>query len=274
MSKWHDGWDPRRADQFRMLVEDAEFQDEVRRQQLSANEALQVYLADQGFYRHRRVAVVDIGWLGTIQRFLHQSIQHREDRPVLDGFLLACAAGYPFPRSADNNLEGFFFDHRRVDFCGSLMLYAQVLFEESTRAAHGGLTGYRLTREAPGYELVQRPESESEREQSAYFADLQQGVRDAARRYGPALAVLGYEAREWKPWLNVLVTNHIAFPRTAEVSDLYLRHHRDDMTVGAPGRRAKRALRRLWNRPWWQLRFQPFLRSWYFLKHAVWMLRQ
>lgn len=274
LSKWHDGWDPRHGDQFRRLVEDDDFQSEVRRQQLLANQALQHYLEEQGFFATPRVGVVDIGWLGTIQRFLHQSVKHREDRPVMEGFLLACATGYPFPRAPDNTLEGFFFDHQRFDFCGSLLLYTQVLFEESTRAHHGGLTGYRLRAEPPGYELTFRPESPAEQEQSSYFADVQAGIREAARRYGPALAVLGYEAREWKPWLNVLVTNHIAFPRASEMDVLTQRHHTDDMTVGKPGARARHALRRLWNRPRWQRYLVPFLRSYYFLKHAVWMLRQ
>lgn len=273
LSRWHEGWTPRHADHFKQCVLDPEFQQEVRRQQTPHHEALQQYLSEQGFFQQARVSVVDIGWLGTIQRFLHQAVQHRADHPDIEGHLLAHSIGYPFPRSPDNTVEGFVFDHQQFSFCGSLMFYAQVLFEESTRAPHAGLLSYEPTDASPGYRLRFRTETASEQEQSRYFADLQAGVRDAAQRYGPAMAVLGYSARDWKPWLHVLLTNHIAFPRATEVDVLTHRHHTDDMTIAQPGSRARAASRRLWNRPLWALRLNPFLRAYYFLRHAVWLLR-
>ncbi len=273
LSRWHDGWRQEYTDCFKQCLEDADFQAEVRRQQAPAQEALQRFLTEQGFYQQARVGVVDIGWLGTIQRFLHQAVMHRSDHPAIEGFLVAHSLGYSFPRSPDNSIEGFLFDHQQFSFCGSLMFFSQVLFEESTRAPQPGLLSYQLADTPPGYSLHFRPESESEQEQSRYFASLQAGVREAARRYGPAVAVLGYSAQDWKPWLNVLLTSHMAFPRTSEVDVLTHRHHTDDMTVGQPGARARAASRRLWNRPLWALRVNPFLRTYYYLRHAVWLLR-
>ncbi len=273
LSRWHDGWHQSYADRFNQCLEDPDFQAEVRRQQAPAQEALQRYLTEQGFYQQARVGVVDIGWLGTIQRFLHQAVKHRPDHPAIEGYLVAHSLGFSFPRSADNSIEGFLFDHQQFSFCGSLMFFSQVLFEETTRAPQPGLLSYQIADDAPGYTLRFRPESESEQAQSRYFADLQAGIREAARRYGPAMAVLGYTARDMKPWLNVLLTSHMAFPRTAEVDVLTHRYHTDDMTVGQPGARARAASRRLWNRPLWALRMNPFLRAYYYLRHAVWLLR-
>lgn len=278
MSRWHPGWSRAHLVRLCQLTEnDAEFQEEVRRQARPANDALQAYLTSEGFFEEGPVALVDIGWLGTIQRFLHEAIRHRPDAPALHGQVLACSGGYPFPYSEKNQLDGFFFDYKKFNFAGSLVLYAQELFEETTRAHHPGLMAYGPDPEK-GFHLLFRdpddPCSINEREQSAYFAPLQQGIRDAAERYAPAMAVLGYEAKEWKPWLNVQTVNRIAFPRTHEVEILTRIHHLDDFasTRDKPVR-ANRALLRLWNRPLWQLRWWPWIRPYHYLKHAVHWLR-
>jgi hypothetical protein len=223
------------------------------------------------------VALVDIGWLGTMQRFLHQALQKRPDRPELHGLLFATSPGYAFPHAPDNRLEGFFHDPQRSDFCGSLVLTARDLFEETTRADHPGLGAYRPGG-SPGFELVFRSATdtaaEAERRQTAYFAPLQEGIRAAGERYGPALAVLGYGAREWKPWLNGLAVSRLAFPRTEEVRQLRHLHHQDDFAGAARlSRAARRSLRQLWTEPLWALRWKPWLRPAYYLKHAVHMLR-
>jgi len=278
LSRWHDGWLPRNGERLRQMIEhDDEFQQEVRRQALPANTALIRYLESEGYFDGGSVALVDIGWLGNIQRFLYQAVRHRADHPNIFGHLLVCATGYPFPYAPDNQLEGFYFDHKRFGFVGSLLLYAQDLFEETTRANHAGLMAYAL-KEPNSFDLQFRPDNDAcaqnEKLQSDYFAPVQEGIRAAAERYGPAMAVLGYEAREWKAWLDVLTVNHIAFPRTRDVEMLTRIHHLDDFASGrAPSSQAKKALRRLWNRPAWQLRFLPWIRPYYYIKHAIHWLR-
>jgi hypothetical protein len=190
---------------------------------------------------------------------------------------LACSGGYPFPYATDNQLDGFFFDYKKFNFAGSLVLYAQELFEETTRANHTGLMAYEPDREK-GFRLRFReaddPCSVNERVQSAYFEPLQEGIRAAADRYAPAMAVLGYEAKEWKPWLNAQTVNRIAFPRARDVDVLTRIHHLDDFASARDKpARASKALLRLWNRPLWQLRWLPWIRPYHYLKHAVHWLR-
>ena len=278
LSRWHEGWEPRNGESFRRMVEhDAAFQDEVKRQARPVNDALMAYLESENFFGSGHVALVDIGWLGNIQRFLHRAIRHRDDRPVLHGHLLVCAAGYPFPYALDNRLEGFFHDHKKFGFVGSLILFAQELFEETTRANHASLMTYAL--DAHGKPVLKFRSADDECAknellQSRYFEEVQKGILDCARRYGPAVAVLGYVAREWKPWLEVQTVNRIAFPRTRDVDVLTRIHHLDDFAAGrTPSRAARKAMRKLWNRPTWQLRFIPFLRLYFYVRHAVHWLR-
>lgn len=259
------------------LLRDGDFQAEVRRQTAPALEALRRYLAEAGLLGAGRVAVVDVGWHGTIQRYLYESLRGFESHPALHGFLVSCIRGVAFPEAPDNRIEGYIFDHRRFSFAGSFTLCAQDIFEEAARAPEPGLLGYAP--DGDGYRLVFRPDNDAcaqrEREQDAYYAPLQAGIRDAARRFAAASAVTGWSAKAWKPWLNAQLVARIAFPRTREVERLTRIHHLDDFArAGAPAPRARRHLRHLWNRPLWALRLNPALRLWYYLRQAVWALRQ
>ena len=273
LSKWHDGWRAANTERFQAFLRDRYVQDEIRRQQAPAQAALHRYLESLDFFRHREVVVADIGWLGTIQRLLDHAIGHRPDAPALNGFLFATSPGYPFPEHPRNRLEGVFFDHHRFDFAGSLVLTARDLFEEATRADEPALAAYDESGPAAPLRFQADPDGR-ERAQSAYFAPLQQGIRDAARRHGPAMAVLGYSADEWKPWLNAMLIDQLAFPTADEMAVLRYRHHADDLAHGRPAPRARRALRRLWAEPDWKCRFVPLLRTAYYLRHALYCLKQ
>ncbi len=102
------------------------------------------------------MALVDIGWLGTIQRFLYNAIQHRSDIPRLHGMFFGATRGVPYPQRPDNAIEGLMYDRHRFGLAQSTIAYALDLFEEACRAPHPTLTAYRLTDSEPGYELVFR----------------------------------------------------------------------------------------------------------------------
>ncbi len=270
LSHLHAGFDPWAKVRFYELLEDAAFQDEIRRQTLPANEALQRYLADVGFFSHAHVAIVDIGWLGTIQRFLYEAVQHRPDCPICHGYLFGATRGISYPTSAKNNIEGVLYDRQRFDMAGSTILYARDLFEEACRAPHPTLNGYRLTEK--GYTLQFRGTGDAvgqaELEQDSYFAPLQQGIFDAAERYGAASALLGYSLEDYKPWFNYLLVAKLAFPTTAEVANIRHKHHLDDFHGRhVPNKVHVKGNRHLWDSSLLQLTCNPLLRLKFFLRH-------
>jgi FMN phosphatase YigB (HAD superfamily) len=253
---------------FQELLEDDAFQDEIRHQTRPYNAALIKYLEQEHFFEQTDVAIVDIGWLGTIQRFLYEAVQHRSDRPRFHGMLLAATRGIPFPTRPDNSIEGLIYDRDRFDLGGSSILYARDLFEEACRAPHPTLNGYRLTEE--GCELEFRTQDDAtgraEQDQDAYFAPLQQGILDAAPFFGAALSVLGYQSQDLKPWLNHLLVAKLAFPRTVEVRNIRLHHHLDDFHGrNEPSKKHKQADKHLWDFSLGALRWMPWLRLKFFL---------
>jgi len=270
LSPHHAGYDPKNRLRFNEMLEDEEFQAAVRSQTRKFNDALQRYLDDFGFFAEDDAALVDIGWLGTIQRFLYEAVAHREDRPRCHGFLFCATRGIPYPTTPDNYIEGVLYDRNRFDLAGSSILYARDVFEEACRAPHPTLNRYRLTE--TGYELefrrVDDATGQAEHVQDRHYTPLQEGILDGARRYGAASALLGYSLDDYKPWLNYLLTSKLAFPGTAEILALKHRHHLDDFHGGKkPLPQYAQSQQHLWDRSESVLRFNPLLRFRYFLRH-------
>ncbi len=231
LSPAHEGFhiDHRRA--FEKLIRDPVYQDEVKAQSRHANDSLQKYLESLGFFEQRDVALVDVGWLGTIQRFFYGAIAHREDQPVLHGMLLGASRGIPFPTTPDNTIEGFIFDRDRFDFAASAILYARDLFEEACRAPYPTLNAYDQD-ENGDYKLVFRTMDDAigqgEQKQDAFYADLQQGVLDAAERFPGASGIITQDTTGYRPWINYLLVSKLAFPRPREINRIRHIHHLDD----------------------------------------------
>ncbi len=260
---------------FMKLLNDELFQDEIRRQCLPKNEALMRYLDDVGFFRHQQVAIVDIGWLGTIQEYLYNAVKHRTDCPRFHGYLFGATRGVGYPTTLKKQTEGVLYDRHRFDFAASSVLYARDLFEEACRAPHPTLDGYELTTD--GYRLRFRHDDEisrAEQEQDAYFAPLQQGIFDSAEKYGQASALLGYKLFDYRPWFNYLLTAKLAFPKSSEVMTIRHKHHLDDFNgVHRTTIKKAREQKQLWSSSCWNLRLNPFLRLRYFWRHIKDVLR-
>ena len=270
LSPHHHGFDPKNRLRFNEMLEDELFQAAVQEQVRPANDALQRYLEELGFFAHRDVALVDIGWLGTIQRFFVEAIAHRADRPHCHGFLFAATRGIPYPAKPDNYIDGVLYDRNRFALGGSTILYARDVFEEACRAPHPTLNRYRL--KEGGYALEFRGAEDAtgraEHEQDSHFAPLREGILDGARRYGAASALLGYSLEDYQPWFNHLLTSKLAFPTTGEVAILKHRHHLDDFHGQKKAKpEYAGADQALWDRSRLALRFTPLLRLRYFLRH-------
>lgn len=277
LSRYHAGWNMAAGDKLQRLLEDPDFQAEIKRQTQDCATALQRYLTSEHFFDQPDVAVVDIGWLGTMQRFLFQALAHRHDRPRLHGFVFALAGNFPFPASAENRIEGYVFDRTKFDFAGSLIMTARDLFEEVTRAPHPGLLGYRL--QGNGFKLEFREQNDTfnrnEQMQSDYYAPLRDGIIDAATRYVSAICLLDYKARDLKPWINALLVSRLAFPNAHELEILRHIHHMDDFAgKHMPLKRFQKSQAGVWKSAPWRLRLMPWIKLWEYGKHAACMLRQ
>ncbi len=250
------GWTHENWHRFDLLLKDEAFQEAVRRQAREAGRLVERYLEQEGFFELPAVGAVDVGWLGTIQRFLYEAIEHRPDKPKVHGLLFGATRGIPYPAGEGNSIEGFIYDRDRSAVSGNAVTYALNIFEEAFRAPHAGVTGYaeRQGRIEPVFPPESDPERVREREQDAQYAPLQEAIPEAAERYAAAAALLGFSADDVKPWLGHLLTLRLAFPRADEVRLLQWKHHVDQYSgAHKPPLRIKLFLLRLWDLPPWMV---------------------
>jgi len=253
---------------FMYLIEDPAFQIEVKRQTVPYNDALQKYLEQEGFFDYQNIALVDVGWTGSIQRLLYEAVAHRDDKPCFHGFLFGAGRGISFPTLPDNYIEGLIYDRDRFDFANSTIMYNREFFEEAFRAPHPGLIGYRLA--GNDVELIFRNDNDAygaaELKQNGHFMDLKQGILDAAPRFAAASAILGFTFDELKPWLRYLMVSKIAFPKTKEVRQIKHKFHMDDFHGGhQPPEAFLKTQKSLWNASFLALRWNVWLRLKYYL---------
>lgn len=277
LSYHHEGFVNENHENFSAILYDDEFQSEVKRQTRPKSDAMIRYFTEAGLFDHEDVAIIDIGWLGTIQRFLFDAIKHHEKCPTLHGMLFAATRGMEFPESNKNRLEGLIFDRNKFNLAASSIMYARDLFEEACRAPHPTLNGYKLTED--GYELEFRRTDdeigEAEKAQDNYFAPLQKGIQDAAEMYGSASALLGYKARDYKPWFNYMLSAKLAFPKASEVEMIRHQTHLDDFHgKHKPVKIYEKRQKTLWDESLFQLRFNPFIRMKYFFHNLKERIRE
>ena len=273
------GATPELRKRFAHLLDDQEFQNEVKRQSQPAQLALERYLESERFFDDDEVALVDIGWLGTIQHYLCKAISHRADKPKIHGFLFGATRVIPYAANTSNfeqNISGVLFDSRQMDLAQSQIRNAKDVFEEVFRAPHPSLTAYKL--EGDGFELKFREKNDAtaqaEQAQSDYYEPLRAGIFDAAPRYAAAVKTLLYNAGELKPWINFLLINKLAYPRVSEIEQIRHESHQDDFAgTHTVAKKFIKENRTLWSHSINALKFNPFLRTRYYLKDAFDLLR-
>lgn len=262
---------------FSLLLADPEFQREVRNQGLESRCLFESYLESEGFFDHPDVALVDIGWLGTIQHYLHQAVSHRESRPNIHGFMLAATRMVPYPGSARNRFDGLVFDQHEFSLATSYVLTIKDVLEEICRAPHPGVIGYEAGDDGvrPRFRDASDKSARSELEQSEYYAPMHEGILDGVERYAMAVTLLGYESRYLRAWINFQLVTRLAFPSSREVGRIRHFHHHDDFA----GKRQVhktflRYFQTLWDIETWKIALIPFTRMRYFYRHISRMLRQ
>lgn len=256
------------------LLDDAKFQAAVREQKRDAYAGLQRHLQSVDFFSHTDVALIDVGWLGTIQRFLDLCLAGATTRPTLHGWLFAATRGVPFPTTARSHISGWIYDGERRDLFASMILNYLELFEEVCRPAEPGLIGYTARGDSPLIFRDERdPAHQAEMEQSEYIKPLQQGMLDAAVPLARALILADNDPSRMKAWLVHRIVMQMGFPTTHEVVSLRNRHHLNDLENArnvADNRRPRP--KRLWDESATRLRYLPGLRSYYAMRHIAWHL--
>jgi hypothetical protein len=221
-----DWQDPR----LRAFLEDEEVQEKIRGFGRSARDLMQAYLEEHGFFGPERVALVDIGWNGTIQYALQKLPKWQNGNGAMWGLYFGFCAGIPYEFEDRSHVEGLWYDERRKNAVERVTIAYEELFEESSRAAHGTTIGYISEKE--NVRPVFKPDNAADRSEeircNPRVAELQRGILDFAEDFCTAVRLTGYSGSDTHPFMLTLMERAVAYPREDEVQSLSALAHSED----------------------------------------------
>lgn len=203
-------------------------------------ELLAAYLCGRGFWGNgQRVALVDIGWRGTIADNLRRLFGNRSDFPQLRGWYFGWRGPDNSGNSPDALDEGLLFDARRDATVSAAAAQCLPLWEEAAKAPHGATLGYarRETEVVPVFADSRHPGRTAEIESQPALASMQRGILDFAAAYGDAVAWMGYSSADMLPYAHAVVCRVACLPRAYEARRLLeaLHHASGDRSDGPLG---------------------------------------
>lgn len=167
---------------------------------------LTAYLEGEGFFSGHKVALVDIGWYGSIQDCLERVFTQIGKRVSLYGYYLGldhrCSAEY-------GDKSGLLHDFRSPTMDGVNLTFFRLAFEFSCRAGHGTTVGYRL------HDGSCRPVFRMDATESASYRQIrciQYGMVDFADDYIAMACIEGVQPAEMAPAFLAHYHRKISFP--------------------------------------------------------------
>ncbi|MDP2252922.1 MAG: hypothetical protein Q8J60_01960, partial [Thiobacillus sp.] len=279
----HDWRDPR----LLAFLADERVQTRIRSIGKIAHERLRRYFEQQGFFTSERVALVDIGWNGTIQKFLRDSFGKRPDYPDVHGWYFAFVAAMHGDFGMGDRIEGLILDARRDDSYERAPMDFEEIFEQGARSGEGTTLGYAEQdgQVIPVLKDDRAPDRQGEIACNPLIERFQAGVLDHLEHFHAAWRLTGHHATEIKPYVLGLLERAVVYPTREEVREISRLVHTEDfghdhtLDIGViPIRyfdllRPRRLYRKLRNKPWKFSAFAHFgwtLPAWLFrLMHLL-----
>jgi HAD superfamily hydrolase (TIGR01549 family) len=215
---------------LRNFLKDPLVQAIIRREGQQHRELLQRYLEQVGFFAHQRVALVDIGWNGTVQKFLKQAFGQRADFPVLHGYYFAFVPKL-YANFGDNNVcEGIVHDSRRGNACERIPAEFEEIFEQGARSFEATTIAYREEngRVVPVLKADTAPDRQAELACNPLVAQMQQGITHHWEHFNAVQQLTGYSSQQLLPYVHGLLERAVVYPTREETRELTQLVHTED----------------------------------------------
>ncbi len=220
---WHD---PRLLD----FLADERVQACVRPQGLEHRALLEDYLEQMGFFAHARVALVDIGWNGTVQKFLKEAFGHRADFPEVNMYYFAFVPKMYSDFGKQNFAEGIIHDSRRDNACERIPAEFEEIFEQGARALEATTVGYRRVKGAvePVLKSGQAPDRRAELACNRMVDAMQAGALQHWAHFRAVQRLTGYSSVQLLPYVYGVLERAVVYPTREESRQLTRLVHTED----------------------------------------------
>lgn len=214
-----------------LLAKDAEFQDLVKQRARGARSLLRRYLQQHDFFgAGRKLALVDIGWNGSIQRALKDAFGDDDDWPAVSGYYLS------FNDNLGHELDareacGLLFDKRTMHPRDNIFEHFEEVFENGARSLEATTIGYREHENGSVVPLFLADDAcdrRAERDFDPLAKRLRDGALAFAAQFAKRYALCGYNATDLHPYVLQLARRAVFFPTRQQAEQLLRIVHAED----------------------------------------------
>lgn len=215
--------------------------------------SLSDYLRQRGFFTGGRVALVDVGWKGSIQSNLHRAVRDQRGAPDAHGFYFGLRHA-PALDAEGSTRHGFFCDTRTWDWVQSCVLRNNSVFEMFATAPHGSVTGYERDGRGWVHARVHAEQAESDNFRGR-FREVWRGIEDWFTDYLDTPEALAASAPTLRPAVLDRLRRYILYPTRAEAKAFLDYSHVENFGVFEVSRYGFKGSRRgmLLGGPLWRL---------------------
>jgi hypothetical protein len=175
-------------------------------------ELLEQYLRQLGFFSNgSRIALIDVGWTGTIQDCIEEIFGESPDFPAITGYYLALNP--PITKS-QRNKKGLIYDFRKSYPEEMSITFFREALEFSCRSYHGSTIGYKKLGNGRVIPLFDKHSYNwmLEKQINKYILLIQKGIIDFAKEYLRLVKILSINPIELQPFVVKLYDLYLGFP--------------------------------------------------------------
>jgi hypothetical protein len=188
-----------------------------------ARSLLRDYLARLGLFQGGRVALVDVGWTGSMQDNLVRAFGDEPGFPEVRGLYLACA-DRAAPVAPGSTKEGFLADVRRGRAEDADVFRNASLFEVAATPGHGTTAGYRRGRHGEVVPVL-APHSVEQRNHAGGQRRTQEIVYAYARALARLRPAFPFTAEELRPGALHALMRYVRYPTGREAREFLAYSH-------------------------------------------------
>lgn len=209
------------------FLEDKEVQKLIMESGKRSLEHFESYFTQIGFFESKNVAIVDIGWNGTIQKFLNDCFGNRDDFPKLYGWYFAFV---PNMHGSVENAYGFISEGKGKAQFDSAPQDFEEIFEQAAKSKEPTTVAFRKKDEKviPVFKDSRSPDRIEEICSDPFIDSLQKGIRFHMEHFMEAYKLTGYSFNELKPYVSCLLERAVVYPTNEEVKKIAKISHTED----------------------------------------------
>lgn len=207
------------------LLKDTEFNRIVLEHSRNMRSLLEKHLRQNNVFSSKddKIALVDVGWLGTIQSCIEHTFSEQEDFPYIFGYYLALN-----PPLFDLSVKrkGLICDYRSSTPDERAMIFFREALEFPCRPDHGATVGYEELKDGTISPVF--AENIDEKKIMPYIQSIQEGILDYTENYCLLMNIFDIAPEELKPYVVKNYNYKLGYPNKKIVSAFEKLSNADD----------------------------------------------